>query len=111
MSYFNNVFVIFGIGGETPRDYRTAGQALPRGAVPLCIINGETKVYTEIINAISPQEAFKFLSDKIFTGEWEDEELKKEREEEFRGGYTLNLSTSAGWGFRNRDIFKVEIGN
>ena len=109
MSFYNYVYVIFGIGGETPRDYRTAGQSLPRGAVPLCIINANTKMYSEVINSISPQDAFRFLSEKIFSGEWEDEESKQELKDEINGTYTIIGSTSSGWGFQIGDTLEIEV--
>jgi hypothetical protein len=109
MSYYNYVYVIFGIGGETPVDYRTAGQMLPRGAVPLCIINANSKIYSEVINSISPLDAFKFLAEKIFSGEWEDEESKQELKDEINGTYTIIGSTSSGWGFKIGDSLEVKV--
>ena len=109
MSYYNCVYVIFGFGGEVPEDYRTAGQMLPRGAAPLCIINANTKIYTEVINSISPQDAFKFLSEKINSDEGIDTEYKNEMKKEINGNYIIIGSTTSGWGFHIGDTLEIRM--
>ncbi|MDD3191119.1 MAG: hypothetical protein PHI66_05585 [Candidatus Pacebacteria bacterium] len=42
--------------------FRTGTQALPAGSVPVCVIDAHRKTYFEIVNDLSPEEAFTFLS-------------------------------------------------
>ena len=90
MSYYNNVFVVFE-GHEGMDGYRTAGQCLPSGAVPIAIINGNTKTYTEVINTASPGEVFDFIESCIENDDI-PEEMKKELFENLSGEYEYILS-------------------
>lgn len=82
MGYYNNVYVVFGNGHEGMDDYRTAGQTLPDGSVPIAIINACEKTYTEIINTETPEKVMRYMVNRIKNDDISDE-MKKEIIDEF----------------------------
>jgi hypothetical protein len=64
MGFYDEVVVIFTLGFDTNAeafDYRTAGQCLPSGAIPLAIVNFNTGIYSEIINSQEPEALLEWL--------------------------------------------------
>jgi hypothetical protein len=72
MSYYNYVVVVFTVGNEfnvDDLDFRTAGQMLPSGAIPLAIVNFNTHQYFEVINTHEPEFIMNWLD-----GQFESDE-------------------------------------
>ena len=75
MSYYNNVVVVFSDGSHTNgqlniTDFRTAGQMLPSGAIPLAIVNFPIHTYFEVINEHEPSDVLAWI-EKEFEAEEE----------------------------------------
>jgi len=62
--YYNDVYVIFNQGNliEKHLDFRTGGQMLPSGSIPIAIVNCNTKKYFEIENSFGSKEILEYLT-------------------------------------------------
>jgi hypothetical protein len=69
MSYYNNIIVVFTVGEDL--NWRTGGQMLPAGAVPLAVVNFCQKKYFEVINTFTPEEILDFLNESVDGGSFE----------------------------------------
>jgi hypothetical protein len=63
MSYYNDVYVIFKNGEGL--DWRTAGQMLPAGSIPLAVANANNEEIVEIINDYEPEIIINFVNTAI----------------------------------------------
>lgn len=68
MSYYNNIMVIYELGGKLAS--RMAGQMLPSGVIVLAIANKNSGEITEVINSVEPETIMEFVS-KEFREAWE----------------------------------------
>ena len=71
MSFYNDVVIIFTVGNEfnTNLDFRTAGQMLPSGAIPLAIVNFNTHQFFEVINTHEPEVLMNWLDGQFISDE------------------------------------------
>ena len=60
MSYYNNIMVVFNNFGEL--DCRSAGQILPKGSIPVAIVNYHNGTITEIINDVPKEEMVNYAN-------------------------------------------------
>jgi len=60
MSYYNNVVVLFNNFGQS--DWRMAGQMLPKGSIPIAVINYHNGSIVQIVNDLSKEEIISFAN-------------------------------------------------
>jgi len=60
MSYYNNVVVLFSSFGQN--DWRMAGQMLPKGSIPIAVINYHNGSIIQIVNDLSKDEIINFAN-------------------------------------------------
>ena len=60
MSYYNDVYAIFKNGEGL--DWRTAGQMLPAGAIPVAVANTHNRIITEVINEFEAKKVIDFTN-------------------------------------------------
>jgi len=60
MSYYNNVVVLFINFGKS--DWRMAGQMLPKGSIPIAVINYHNGSIVQIVNDLSKEEIINFAN-------------------------------------------------
>jgi len=63
MGYYNEVQVVFAIGDQFNGELgvRDAGQILPKGSIPIAILNYNQNVIVEIINSRNKEEILYFF--------------------------------------------------
>lgn len=61
MSYFNHVYVVFNSGSQTPLDMRFAGRILPKGSVPLAVMNVNKGFCVLVNNDIEYHDVKEYL--------------------------------------------------